>query len=231
MNTGVRRGWLPVAQLGGKGSQARCRGFESLRPLARSARHDPGGFRRRPGRDAGDHRRTLRRIGDRVERSAPADRVRRSSGVLTAGDDRHRPRCGQRRAAPGGQRAHPAVVGGLFALRVRARRPLVATQLVVLPAGLMLIALAVPPSLPLLAAVAVWMASDSPLGDPLWLTTLQRNVGERRYLTDRSGSVASARGPGERRSCTTSAVAWSTCSVVCVIPNRPESTASRSRRR
>lgn len=69
-----------------------------------------------------------------------------------------------------------AVVGGMFALRLRVKRPLVACELFVLPAGLLLAALAVP--LPLIAIAVVSFAGGVgfALGDTLWVTALQRNV-------------------------------------------------------
>ncbi|HEY5434091.1 MAG TPA: hypothetical protein VIK13_02555 [Candidatus Limnocylindrales bacterium] len=69
-----------------------------------------------------------------------------------------------------------AVVGGTFALRLRVKRPLVATQLLVLPAGLLLAALAVPVSPGWIAAVAFTVGVGFALGNTLWVTTLQRNV-------------------------------------------------------
>jgi len=69
-----------------------------------------------------------------------------------------------------------AIVGGMFALRLRVRRPLVASQLFVLPAGLLLAALAVP--LPLIAIAIVTFVGGIgfALGGTLWFTALQRNV-------------------------------------------------------
>jgi hypothetical protein len=69
-----------------------------------------------------------------------------------------------------------AVVGGLFAMRITFDRPLVASELFVLPAGMLLAAIAIP--LPLLAIVVVSFVSGAgfALGDTLWVTALQRNV-------------------------------------------------------
>jgi hypothetical protein len=69
-----------------------------------------------------------------------------------------------------------AVVGGLFALRLKVRRALVVSELFVLPAGLLLAALAVP--LPVLAIAVVSFAGGVgfAVGDTLWITALQRNV-------------------------------------------------------
>jgi MFS family permease len=71
-----------------------------------------------------------------------------------------------------------AVLGGLIAYRVKVRQPLVVTNLVVLPAGFMLLGLAVP--LPLLALVGLGagVGLGFALGGTIWETTLQRNVPE-----------------------------------------------------
>jgi Transmembrane secretion effector len=69
-----------------------------------------------------------------------------------------------------------AVVGGLFALRIRVKRPLVASQLFVLPAGVLLAALAVPVSLIAMVVVAFAVGIGFALGNTLWITALQRNV-------------------------------------------------------
>ena len=69
-----------------------------------------------------------------------------------------------------------AIVGGLFALRLRVRRPLVASQLFVIPAGLLLAALAVPLPLWAIAAISFVGGIGFALGGTLWFTTLQRNV-------------------------------------------------------
>jgi MFS family permease len=69
-----------------------------------------------------------------------------------------------------------AVVGGLFALRLRFSRPLVASQLSVLPAGLLLAALAVPLPLIWLAVVSFANGIGFAVGNVLWMTALQRNV-------------------------------------------------------
>ncbi len=71
-----------------------------------------------------------------------------------------------------------SVLGGLFALRLRVSRPLVACQLFVLPAGLLLIALSVPLPLVALAGVSFLVGIGFALGNTLWLTALQRNVPE-----------------------------------------------------
>jgi hypothetical protein len=69
-----------------------------------------------------------------------------------------------------------AVVGGLFALRIKVKRPLVASQLFVLPAGVLLAALAVPVSLIAMAVVSFAVGIGFALGNTLWITALQRNV-------------------------------------------------------
>jgi transmembrane secretion effector len=71
-----------------------------------------------------------------------------------------------------------AVIGGMFALRLRFRRPLVACQLLVLPSGLLLAALAVPLPLIGLAVVSFAVGIGFALGNTLWMTSLQRNVPE-----------------------------------------------------
>jgi hypothetical protein len=71
-----------------------------------------------------------------------------------------------------------AVIGGMFALRLRFRRPLVACQLLVLPSGLLLASLAVPLPLIGLAVVSFAVGIGFALGNTLWMTALQRNVPE-----------------------------------------------------
>ena len=71
-----------------------------------------------------------------------------------------------------------AVVGGLFALRLRVKRPLVASQLFVVPAGLLLASLAVPLPLIAMAVVSFVVGIGFALGNTLWTTALQRNVPE-----------------------------------------------------
>ena len=71
-----------------------------------------------------------------------------------------------------------AVIGGLFAIRLRFTRVLVASELFVLPAGLLLAALAVPLPVPAIAAVAFLTGIGFAIGDTLWVTALQRNVPE-----------------------------------------------------
>jgi MFS family permease len=71
-----------------------------------------------------------------------------------------------------------AVVGGLFALRFRFERPLVACQLLVVPAGLLLLTIAVPLPVVLIAAMGFVTGIGFAFGDTLWTTALQRNVPE-----------------------------------------------------
>jgi hypothetical protein len=71
-----------------------------------------------------------------------------------------------------------ADVGGMFALRLRFKRPLVASQLLVLPAGLLLAALALPLSLFGLAVISFANGIGFAVGNTLWMTALQRNVPE-----------------------------------------------------
>jgi Transmembrane secretion effector len=69
-----------------------------------------------------------------------------------------------------------AVVGGMFALRIKVKRPLVVCQLFVLPAGVLLLALAVPVPLIALAVVSFGVGVGFAVGNTLWITALQRNV-------------------------------------------------------
>jgi MFS family permease len=71
-----------------------------------------------------------------------------------------------------------AVVGGMFALRLRVKRPLVASQLAILPAGLVLAALAVPLPVAGIAAVGFATGVGFAVSNTLWITALQRNVPE-----------------------------------------------------
>jgi MFS family permease len=71
-----------------------------------------------------------------------------------------------------------AVAGGMFALRLRFNRPLVASQLFVVPSGLLLASLAVPLPLVGLAVVSFAVGIGFALGNTLWMSALQRNVPE-----------------------------------------------------
>ncbi len=71
-----------------------------------------------------------------------------------------------------------AVLGGILALRITFARPLVACELLVLPAGVLLLTLAVPLATVLIAAIAFLTGLGFAFGDALWMSTLQRNVPE-----------------------------------------------------
>lgn len=71
-----------------------------------------------------------------------------------------------------------AVLGGLVALRVRVRRPLVWCELVVTPAGLLLAGLAVPLPLLALAGISALVGAGFAIGNTLYLTAFQRNLPE-----------------------------------------------------
>ena len=69
-----------------------------------------------------------------------------------------------------------AVVGGLVALRIRVARPLVVSELAVLPSGFLLFALAVPLPLAAIAAVGFFVGMGFALGENLYVTAFQRNI-------------------------------------------------------
>jgi hypothetical protein len=71
-----------------------------------------------------------------------------------------------------------AVVGGLLALRIRVARPLVWGELVVVPSGILLIALAAPLPLLAIAAVGFVVGAGFALGENLYVTAFQRNIPE-----------------------------------------------------
>jgi len=71
-----------------------------------------------------------------------------------------------------------AVIGGVVSLRLRVHRPLVAGQVLVIPAGLLLIGLAVPLALPLLVALGAAVGFGFAAGNTCWQTALQQNVPE-----------------------------------------------------
>jgi MFS family permease len=71
-----------------------------------------------------------------------------------------------------------AVVGGLLALRLRVSRPLVWSELVVVPSGLLLLSLAVPLPLVAIAAVGFFVGLGFALGENLYVTAFQRNIPE-----------------------------------------------------
>jgi MFS family permease len=71
-----------------------------------------------------------------------------------------------------------AVVGGLVALRLKVHRPLVIGELVVVPSGFLLIALAVPLPLAAIAAIGFVVGVGFALGETLYVTAFQRNIPE-----------------------------------------------------
>ncbi|HJP90053.1 MAG TPA: MFS transporter [Candidatus Limnocylindrales bacterium] len=71
-----------------------------------------------------------------------------------------------------------AVAGGLFALRVRVTRPLIWSELAVVPAGFLLLALAVPMPLWAIAGVGFVVGIGFALGENLYVTAFQRNIPE-----------------------------------------------------
>ena len=71
-----------------------------------------------------------------------------------------------------------AVVGGLFALRLRVSRPLVIGELVVVPSGFLLFGLAVPLPLAAIAAIGFVVGFGFALGETLYVTAFQRNIPE-----------------------------------------------------
>ena len=77
-----------------------------------------------------------------------------------------------------------SVVGGLVALRVRVARPLVVSELVVVPSGFLLIALAVPLPLAAIAAVGFFVGMGFALGENLYVTAFQRNLPGARPVED-----------------------------------------------
>ena len=71
-----------------------------------------------------------------------------------------------------------AVVGGLLALRIRVSRPLLIGELVVVPSGLLLLALAAPLPLLAIAAIGFFVGVGFALGENLYVTAFQRNIPE-----------------------------------------------------
>lgn len=71
-----------------------------------------------------------------------------------------------------------AVIGGLAGLRVTVKRPLVACELAVLPAGVLLMAFAVPLPLVGLAVIGLVLGIGFALGNTLYQTAFQRNLPE-----------------------------------------------------
>ena len=71
-----------------------------------------------------------------------------------------------------------AVVGAIFALRVKFDRPLVASQLLVVPAGILLMSLAFPLPLPVIGVTGFLTGIGFAFGGAIWDSTLQRFVPE-----------------------------------------------------
>jgi MFS family permease len=71
-----------------------------------------------------------------------------------------------------------AVVGGLVALRIRVSRPLVVSELIVVPSGFLLLALAVPLPLVAIAGIGFLVGAGFAIGENLYVTAFQRNIPE-----------------------------------------------------
>ena len=71
-----------------------------------------------------------------------------------------------------------AVAGGVVSLHLKVVRPLVATQLFVLPCGLLLLGLAVPLPVIVLAVISAAVGFGFAAGNTFWQTALQQNVPE-----------------------------------------------------
>jgi len=71
-----------------------------------------------------------------------------------------------------------AFVGGILVLRLRFSRPLVAVELLVVPAGLFVLSLAVPLAPPAIIAIGALSGAGFAMGDVVWMSTLQRKVPE-----------------------------------------------------
>jgi hypothetical protein len=71
-----------------------------------------------------------------------------------------------------------AVAGGLLALRIRVHRPLIWSELAVVPAGFLLMALSAPLPLAAIAAVGFVVGIGFALGENLYVTAFQRNIPE-----------------------------------------------------
>ena len=71
-----------------------------------------------------------------------------------------------------------AVLGGLVAMRIRVKRPLIASQLFVVPCGLLLIGLGVPVMLAVLVVLSALVGFGFAAGNTFWMTALQQNVPE-----------------------------------------------------
>ena len=75
-----------------------------------------------------------------------------------------------------------AVVGGLVALRLRVSRPLVWSELVVVPSGFLLLALAAPLPLAAVAGIGFFVGAGFAIGENLYVTAFQRNVPEHELI-------------------------------------------------
>lgn len=71
-----------------------------------------------------------------------------------------------------------AVVGGVVSLHLKVTRPLVASNLFVVPSGLLLVGLAVPLPVPLLLVISAAVGFGFAAGGTYWITALQQNVPE-----------------------------------------------------
>ena len=71
-----------------------------------------------------------------------------------------------------------SVVGGLLALRLRFPRPLIACTVLAMPEAVILLLLAVPAPVPVLAGMAFIGATCLTIGNVVWFTTLQRHIPE-----------------------------------------------------
>jgi len=71
-----------------------------------------------------------------------------------------------------------AFVGGILVLRLRFSRPLVAVELLVVPAGLFVMSLAVPLAPPAIIVIGALSGAGFAMGDVIWMSTLQRKVPE-----------------------------------------------------
>jgi len=71
-----------------------------------------------------------------------------------------------------------SVVGGLMALRLRFSRPLVACTVLAMPEALILLLLAIPAPVPVLAGTAFIGSICLTIGNVMWFSTLQRHIPE-----------------------------------------------------
>jgi hypothetical protein len=71
-----------------------------------------------------------------------------------------------------------SVVGGLLALRLRFSRPLVACTVLAMPEAVILLLLALPAAVPVIAGTAFIAAVALTIGNVVWFSTLQRHIPE-----------------------------------------------------